>query len=413
MKLSVVSMKRVLATGCLACQLLIPAAGIAQQARTKSALDEAKKLVQGGNPTGALTALERADLHGPNVSDVHAMRGICLALLEKPIESAAEFDQAISLRPEYAPNYFSAGLAFASFNNLDRALDRLAFALKLDPSLPGLRYNFALVLARAGRFAESEKQVDLELRKHSASLDLWQLKARDDYYQKKWEETITSYHHVLALSPDRPEAYGEMGEALFSLNRSAESTAALQKAVALDPDNGTAHNLLGKLFQDAGKQQDATREFETAHRLVPSDREVIYRLYRIYLSKGDQTNSARLLKDLQEQIASNKAASDSEAKASVLNGTGIALEKKGDLRGALDAFNQAAQADVANVIFQRNAALLLCKLSRPDEAIRRLRDILTIDPDDAETLRILAAAKELANGGRTSGKTLPQLQSSH
>lgn len=413
MKLSVVAMKRVLAAASLAWQLLVVGAGIGQQGRTTSALDEAKRLVQGGDPAGALTALERADLHGPNVSDVHAMRGICLALLEKPIESAAEFDEAIRLRPDYAPNYLSAGLAFASFNNLDRALDRLTAALKLDPALPGLRYNIALVLARAGRFAESEKEVDLELRKRSASLDLWQLKARDDYYQKKWEETVASCHHVLALFPDRPEVYGEMGEALFSLNRSAESRAALQKAVALDPDNGTAHTLLGKLFQDAGKQENATREFETAHRLVPSDREVIYRLYRIYLSKGDQTNSARMLKDLQDQIASNKAASDSEARASVLNVTGIALDKKGDLLGALDAFNRAAQVDVTNVVFQRNAALLLCKLSRPDEAIRRLRDILAIDPDDAETLRILAAAKELANNGRTSGKNLPQLQSSH
>ncbi len=407
-------MKRVFAVGLLACQLLGPGAGHAQAGKdTAALLERAKKLVHDGDPQGALSALEPADVHGPKASDVHAMRGICLALLAKPIESAAEFDQAISLRPNYAPNYFSSGLAFASFDNLDRALDRLAFALKLDPSLPGLRYNYALVLARAGKFTESEKQVDVELRRDSSSLDLWRLKARDDYYQKKWEETLTSYHRVLALSPELPEAYGAVGEALFSLNRSEESTTALEKAVALDPDNGTAHGFLGKLYQDAGRQDDAIQEFEAAHRLVPTDREVIYRLYRIYLAKGDQANSARLLKDLQDLIASNKAASDSEAKASALNGAGIALEKKGDLAGALDAFNQASQADVTNVVFQRNAALLLCKLSRPEEAIRRLRDILAIDPDDAEALQIMAVAKELATGDRTRQKTLPQLQPSH
>ena len=84
------------------------------------------------------------------------------------------------------------------------------------------------------------------------------------------------------------------------------------------------------------------------------------------------------------------------------------LEKKGDLAGALEHFDQAAKVDVANVVFQRNAALLLCKLGRADEAIPRLRDILSIDSDDAETLQILAVAKEVAAGnlpGRDSSCT--------
>ena len=130
---------------------------------TAALLDQAKKLVHDGDPQSALSIIEQADIHGAHASDIHAMKGICLALLSKPIESAAEFEQAIALRPNYAPNYFSSGLAYASFNNLDRALDRLSVALKLDPSLPGLRYNYALVLARAGKYAESEKQVNLEL----------------------------------------------------------------------------------------------------------------------------------------------------------------------------------------------------------------------------------------------------------
>ena len=416
-----------LIVGGLAGQLLFPVGSPAQQAKhepavskssaTPALLDQAKKLVQEGDPQNALSVLEQADIHGPNASEVHAMRGICLALLARPIESAAEFDQAIRLRPNYAPNYFSSGLAFASFDNLDRALDRLSFALKLDPSLPGLRYNYALVLARDGKYAESEKEVDLELQsktpKSESELDLWRLKARDDNYQKKWEQTLTSYRKVLSLDPNLAEAYGAMGEAFFSLNRSQESTAALEKAVALDPENGTAHGLLGKLYQDAGKQDDAIREFEAAQRLVPSDREVIYRLYRLYLSKGDQANSARLLKDLQELVSANKATSDNEAKAGVFNSRGIALEGKGDLSGALDAFDQAAKEDVTNVVFQRNAALLLCKLGRPAEAIRRLRDILAIDPDDAETLQIMAVANELASGDKSRQKTLPQVQPAH
>ena len=247
--------------------------------------------------------LEQADLHGANASDIHALKGICLALLSKPVESAAEFEQAISLRPNYAPNYFSSGLAYASFNNLDRAMDRLSAALKLDPSLPGLRYNYALVLARAGKYAESEKEVNVELESKGATtespLDLWRLKARDAYYQKKWQDTIDAYRKTLDLGPEWPEAYAAIGEALFSLNRSEESMATLEKAASLDPENEVPHALLGKLYQDSGKQDKAITELETAHRLMPKDREVTYRLYRIYSLKGDAVNGSRLQKELE------------------------------------------------------------------------------------------------------------------
>jgi tetratricopeptide (TPR) repeat protein len=380
-------------------------------------LDQAKKLVQEGDPQGALSLLQEADVHGASASDMHAMRGICLALLSKPIESAAEFEQAIRLRPNYAPNYFSSGLAYASFNNLDRALDRLSVALKLDPSLPGVRYNYALVLARAQKFAESEKQVNLELESKAPRTEsvgyLWRLKARDAYYQKKWQDTIDAYRKTLELDPDWAEAYAAIGEALFSLNRSEESMTTLEKAASLDPENEVPHALLGKLYQDAGKQDKAISEFETAHRLMPNDREVVYRLYRIYSLKGDSVNGPRLQKELEDLLAGNRAEADSETKAMVSNNTGVELEKKGDLAGALEHFDQAAKTDVANLVFQRNAALVLCKTGRAEEAIRRLRDILSIDADDAETLQILAVANEVVAGNVGVKRTLPAAQASH
>jgi predicted Zn-dependent protease len=87
--------------------------------------------------------------------------------------------------------------------------------------------------------------------------------------------------------------------------------------------------------------------------------------------------------------------------------------KKGNLTGALDYYDQAAKTDVTNVVFQRNSALLLCKMGRPQEAIRCLRDILSLDSDDAKTLQILAVANELAAGDLAKKRTLPAAEASH
>ena len=89
------------------------------------------------------------------------------------------------------------------------------------------------------------------------------------------------------------------------------------------------------------------------------------------------------------------------------------LEQNGDVAGALENYDQASKIDVTNIIFQRNAALLLCKMGRMQEAIRRLRDILVIDAEDAETLQILSVANELASGDRAKWKDLPTPQSMH
>jgi tetratricopeptide (TPR) repeat protein len=377
-------------------------------------VDRAKKLVQAGDAQGALTLLQRATLQGSDAGDIHALKGVCLALLAMPVESAAEFDAAIALRPNYAPTYFSAGLAFASFNNLDGALDRLAGALRLDPNLPGARYNYALVLARAGRFADSDQQAEMEMesthRKSESPLDLWRLRARDAYYQKKWPETLTRYKKTVEFDHDWPEAYGAMGEALFSLNRTEESLPILQKSEALDPDNATTHALLGKLYQEAGKPEMAIAELETAQRLRANDQDVLYRLHRLYSRNGDTANADRTLKLLKDLIANRYNESVNDANASGLNNEGMELEKRGDLEGALEKFDRAASEDATNLIFKRNAALTLCKLGRTEEAIRRLRDILNIDPDDPQTLQIMSVAKEYELKRLSKTPSLPSLE---
>ena len=413
-----------LAAAAFAGQIFRAPGGLAQRSPpTRSAnsvsalLEQAKHLVQSGDPEGALEMLQEAGPGSSNNSDLHAMKGICQAMLGKPIESAAEFDRAIALRPNYAPYYLSSGLAFAGFNNLDEALDRLSAALRLDPNLPQARFNYALVLARDGKYAESENQADTELGsnhpKGESPLELWRLKARDAYYQKKWQDTLDAYRKTLEFEPNWPEAYAAIGEALYSLNRPAESSAALKKAVSLDPENGYAHELLGKLYEDAGKQDEAIAELKAAHLLRPDDRETLYRLYRLYNSKGDAAGAARLQQELEGLLANSRAVSDSDAQAALLNNTGIELEKKGDFASALDNYDRAAKADPANLVFQRNAALLLCKTGRPQEAIRRLRDILSMDGDDAETLQILAVATELASGNAAHENSLPHSTATH
>jgi predicted Zn-dependent protease len=111
-------------------------------------------------------------------------------------------------------------------------------------------------------------------------------------------------------------------------------------------------------------------------------------------------------------VSSNRAESDNEAKAVVFNNAGIELEKQGSFSEALKNYDEAARTNVTNIVYQRNSALLLCRMGRTQEAIRRLNDILTLEEDDPQTLQILAVAKELAAGNMSNKKHLPAAEAS-
>jgi tetratricopeptide (TPR) repeat protein len=113
---------------------------------------------------------------------------------------------------------------------------------------------------------------------------------------------------------------------------------------------------------------------------------------------------------LKELTANRYNESLSETRASALNNAGLELEKQGDLTGALKDFDEAAGEDATNLIFKRNAALILCRLGKTEEAIRRLRDILDLDPDDAQTLQILSVAKEFELKRPGNVPNLPSLE---
>ena len=113
-------------------------------------LDQAKQLVQQGDPQSALSTLDQAPPHGPYAAAAHTLKGnsawrCCRNRLNLRLNLTRQLPCGLTTLPRTCRR----ASAYAMFNNLDRALERLAVAVKLAPNLPGVRYNYALVLARA------------------------------------------------------------------------------------------------------------------------------------------------------------------------------------------------------------------------------------------------------------------------
>jgi tetratricopeptide (TPR) repeat protein len=96
--------------------------------------------------------------------------------------------------------------------------------------------------------------------------------------QKKLGEAVAAYGKALALRPDFPEAYNNLGIALRAQKKLGEAVAAYRKALALRPDFPEAYNNLGNALRAQKKLEEAVAAYGKALALRPDYPEAYYNL---------------------------------------------------------------------------------------------------------------------------------------
>jgi Flp pilus assembly protein TadD len=92
----------------------------------------------------------------------------------------------------------------------------------------------------------------------------------------------------------------------------------------------------------------------------------------------------------------NSRASEVGFAASGLNREGTQLEKSGDVRGALVKYRTALDLVPTGYGFRLNYALALCRVGRWRDGIAELREVLRVDPDNADAAKALYIAVDQA-----------------
>ncbi len=84
------------------------------------------------------------------------------------------------------------------------------------------------------------------------------------------------------------------------------------------------------------------------------------------------------------------------------------LEKSGDVRAALAKYKAALDLDPSGYGFRLNYALALCRLGQWQDGVVELREVLRVDPDNADAAKALyIATEEVAKAQHTQGTKPP------
>src|SRR5215213_4584022 len=204
------------------------------------------------------------------------------------------------------------------------------------------------------------------------------------------EKALGFYEQALKVRPEFPEAEFQRGNALASLERTAEAEKAFRAAIALKKNWSLPHSALGALLMRSERDAEAEQSFRQALAIDSNDGLALRMLVDIRLRANDPKQALEFAK---------RATATPEAPASAWIGLAMAQKANGDNPGAKTTLDRVLTDDPQNIVALIERADLLTKEKSFEPAIVDLRAAAKIKPGDK------AIASRLAEALHQSGKS--------
>jgi tetratricopeptide (TPR) repeat protein len=168
---------------------------------------------------------------------------------------------------------------------------------------------------------------------------------------------------------------------------SSGALSALKRSVELNPDDAIAQYRLGAEYLRQNRLEEALQHLQTASKLSPDDQSTLNAVANALRQSGRVAEADAMKKRLAEVIRRRDRASQDQLKALRLNNEGAALEKKGDLPGALQHYQEAHTLYPDHSGIQINYAVALLRSGKWTEGLSELHRALERDPGNEKLRR--------------------------
>ena len=305
---------------------------------------------------------------------------------------------------------FQSGNALARQGRLEEARAAYQRAVALAPDHADARYNLGVVLRDQGRMAQAQAAFEAALALRPDHAESHNNLGMALAAQGRHGDAAACFRKALALKPDHARAHSNLGVALMALDRLEPAADCFRRAVALSPGYAKAHNNLGVALQHQGRFAPARDAFKAALRVDPAYAEALFNLSVLPAEAPGSPEDEAAFGRLRGQ---SQAEREPMARGTLLFALGRALEERGDVDGAFDAWAEANALRRARLSFdiaqaERRMAAIADAFDRP--ALERLagqglaseRPIFILGmPRSGTTLveQILAAHPQVHGGG--------------
>jgi predicted O-linked N-acetylglucosamine transferase (SPINDLY family) len=201
-------------------------------------------------------------------------------------DAEGAYRRILSQQPENADAMHLLGVLAMQAGQHAQALDLMAQAIALCPSVAEYHSDFGLALATTGRLAEALAAYRRALELRNDLPEAHNHRGSALFSLGRTAEAVAEYRKALELREDYAQAWDNLGCALMVEDQTEEAIAAHRRAIALRPDSAKAHNNLA-VAQARKQQYDvAFGEFKKALSLGPGSAEIYFNFGNMLFDDG-------------------------------------------------------------------------------------------------------------------------------
>lgn len=364
--------------------VLLCAASLSGQGTT---LEQAWTLAANGQRGQAIQILRTLIVSEPRNTDARLLLGSLLMEAGDKSASIEQLKTAVEQRPHSVEAQNALGEAYYKFDEVAAAKPAFENAIAIKPDYGVAQLNLGQVLVVQGDLDGAAKHLDRAIPLLSQTEDVANaryLRAKIYSAQNQARAAATELETVVRIRPDFAEAWSDLGQARKQLLDDAGALGAFEHAVSANSGDAVAQYRLGAEYLHQGKPQPAISHLRQADRLKPSDQSTLNALQMALRQTGDTDDANRVKRQLAELLRDRDRTNQDKLLAVQINNEGAALEKAGDLPGALAKYRDAAKLDPSHAGIRTNYGVALLRLGQWTEGLNELYRALQLDPHNEQ-----------------------------
>ena len=233
----------------------------------------------------------------------------------------------------------------------------------------------AVRLHQTGKLSEAEALYREILTQHPNHADALHLLGVLATQAGQHELAVELINKAIAINPDFPVYFNNLGSALLFLGRFDEAAVAFRSALRLKPDYAQAHCNLGNVLKDQNQLQQAIESYQSALKINPVLAEVHNNLGNVFQAlgrAGDAVDAYRHAIKLKPDYVQ------------ALNNLGVALSGMGSLDAGIAAYREALRLKPDHAEAFTNLGNALKDQGSIQEALDAYRTSFQLRPEFAQ-----------------------------
>ncbi|MBV9675836.1 MAG: tetratricopeptide repeat protein [Acidobacteriaceae bacterium] len=292
-------------------------------------------------------------------------------------QATEDYLEMIRLRPRLAAAHNNLGRLYYQQGKLSEAVESLSNACKLDPKLAPPRALLGFVLFQMGDFSAARRELETATKLNPRDSNTKLFLARSMIELQELKGALTVLEKLQGEDPNNPEVLFTLGGVYSALAESA-----IGKIQQVDPNSYLIEVLLGRYAEVKQIYRDAAEHYKRAIEKSPETPDLYYRYAHALWAAGDAQNALPEYKRAIEMNPYDYRALWEQARVQLSDSPEEAIR--------LSTRALELKPNIAEAYTIRGRALL--SLHKPADAVKDLKQAISLEPDNAATHFQLARA---------------------